>query len=119
MKRHFSLIVGLVCLFAAVTQPALAAWAVAIAPGGEPFVARQYIGTGEAKKNALKDCNKVYANCTVVETANTACLSLANDGKKWGIGKAYTMPKSDVKSLSACAAVTSRKCKVVHNFCGN
>ena len=88
--------------------PALGAWAVAIAPGGEPIVARNYIGTGDAKKHALEDCNKLYANCVIVETANTACLSLANDGTNWGIGKAYNPTNSGEKALAACAAITTR-----------
>jgi hypothetical protein len=118
MKKQFSIAMA-VCMFAAVAQPALAAWAVVRAPGGRPIVARQYLGTGAAKKQALEDCAKLYGNCAVIETANTACLSLANDGKNWGVGKAYTKPKADIKALEACAAVTSRQCKVVHNFCGN
>ena len=118
MKQYFSVFAVLLALFAAATPPALGAWAVAIAPGGEPIVARNYIGTGDAKKHALEDCNKLYANCAIVETANTACLSLANDGTNWGIGKAYNPTNSGEKALAACAAITTRTCKVVHNFCG-
>jgi hypothetical protein len=99
--------------------PVAASWAVAIAPGGQPIVARDYDSTIYAKPAALADCEKLSGRpCTIVASSFHDCAAMATTGKTWGIGQGKKLPEAREAALLQCKANKAGTCKVVHEFCG-
>jgi hypothetical protein len=113
-SRVISLVLGVVLATTLVTNT-YAAWAAALGKSGDPIVAWGYNTTYEAKRAALKECNKVFADCEIMAIGHL-CLFLANGGTKWGAGSGWHQEANE-EALAACTAAGGRACKVVHRNC--
>jgi len=127
MQTRLTILVLLALGFAALpAPPALAAWAVAIAPGGNPIVGRAYDTRSKARREVLAQCDGIYGEgtCELLGSGSGGCVALANNaelargGTRWGYGKGRTRQKAEDAALAACDALEAGVCGGVHSFCG-
>jgi hypothetical protein len=116
MKALLLALLAALCL-ALAAGSALADWAVAQAPGGQPFIQR-FRTDAWARQTVLDACRAQFDNCKVVISGGSGCVATATTGSKWGVGKGGNQKRADAAALRACEALDAGACRIDIQFCG-